>query len=141
MRVAAIGDAHLGRSYLPYTVEGGVNQREWDFERSFEAAVALALAQEPDLVIWLGDIFDHPAPHYRSFRVAARALAAIRDHGVPTVIISGNHDTPACPAGAAPTRRCADTFPEVHFACRLTYERFDITGPGSGVVVHAVPRC
>ena len=50
MKVAALGDAHLGRSYLPYTVEGGVNQREWDFERSFEAAVALALAQEPDAV-------------------------------------------------------------------------------------------
>ena len=72
MKVAAIGDAHLGRSYLPYTVEGGVNQREWDFERSFEAAVELALAQEPDLLIWLGDIFDHPAPHYRSFRVVQR---------------------------------------------------------------------
>ncbi len=77
MKVAAIGDAHLGRSYLPYTVEGGVNQREWDFERSFEAAVDLALSQEPDVLIWLGDIFDHPAPHYRSFRVAQRALAKV----------------------------------------------------------------
>ena len=66
----SLGDAHLGGSYLPYTVEGGVNQREWDFERSFEAAVDLVLAEQPDLVIWLGDIFDHPAPHYRSFRVA-----------------------------------------------------------------------
>jgi DNA repair exonuclease SbcCD nuclease subunit len=140
VKVAAIGDAHLGRSYLPYTVEGGVNQREWDFERSFEAAVALALAQEPDLVIWLGDIFDHPAPHYRSFRVAQRALAAIRDHGVPTVVISGNHDTPRLPGRGSPYSALADTFREVHFACRLTYERFDITGPGSGVVVHAVPQ-
>ena len=34
MRLAAIGDAHLGRSYLPYTTEGGVNQREADFEQS-----------------------------------------------------------------------------------------------------------
>ena len=49
MRIAALGDAHLGRSYLPYT-EGGVNVRERDFERSFEAAVDLALAQQPKLL-------------------------------------------------------------------------------------------
>ena len=47
---------------IPSPPRAGVNQREWDFERSFEAAVDLALAQEPDLVIWLGDIFDHPRP-------------------------------------------------------------------------------
>jgi len=37
MRVVAIGDAHLGRSYYPFTTPEGINQREWDFERSFEA--------------------------------------------------------------------------------------------------------
>jgi DNA repair exonuclease SbcCD nuclease subunit len=139
MKVAAIGDAHLGRSYLPYTTdaaEGSVNQREWDFERSFEAAIALALAQEPDLVIWLGDIFDHPAPHYRSFRVAQRALATTRDHGVPVVAISGNHDTPRLPGRGSPYSALADTFPEVRFAHRLAYERFEMPG----LVVHAVPQ-
>jgi DNA repair exonuclease SbcCD nuclease subunit len=140
MKVAAIGDAHLGRSYLPYTVQGGVNQREWDFERSFEAAVALALAQEPDLVVWLGDIFDHPAPHYRSFRVAQRALAGIRDRGVPMVVISGNHDTPRLPGRGSPYSALADTFPEVHFAHRLSYERFEVTTAHGTVVVHAVPQ-
>lgn len=140
MKVAAIGDAHLGRSYLPYTVEGGVNQREWDFERSFEAAVALALAQQPDVVIWLGDIFDHPAPHYRSFRVAQRALATLRDHGIPVVVISGNHDTPRLPGRGSPYSALADTFPEVHFAHRLTYERFEVASPSGRLVVHAVPQ-
>jgi exonuclease SbcD len=143
MKVAAIGDAHLGRSYLPYTTsasEGSVNQREWDFERSFEAAVALALEQQPDLLIWLGDIFDHPAPHYRSFRVAQRALAAVREHGVPMVVISGNHDTPRLPGRGSPYSALADTFPEVHFATRLSYERFEVTGHGDSLVVHAVPQ-
>ena len=140
MKVAALGDAHLGRSYLPYTVEGGVNQREWDFERSFEAAIDLALAEQPDLVIWLGDIFDHPAPHYRSFRVAQRALSAIRQHGVPAVVISGNHDTPRLAGRGSPYSALADTFPEVHFAHRLSYERFELSTPGGGIVVHAVPQ-
>jgi DNA repair exonuclease SbcCD nuclease subunit len=136
MRVAAIGDAHLGRAYYPFTTESGVNQREFDFERSFEAAVELALAQEPDLVIWLGDVFDHPRPTYRSFRVVQRALARIRDHGLPAVVISGNHDTPRLPGTGSPYSALADSFPEMHFAHRLAYERFEL----GGLVVHAVPQ-
>jgi len=137
MRVVAIGDAHLGRAYLPFTTAAGVNQREFDFEQSFEAAVELALSQQPDMVVWLGDIFDHPRPSYRSYRVAQRELGRIREHGVPAVIISGNHDTPRLPGKGSPYSPLSDAFPEMHFAHRLTYERFDIPG---GLVVHAVPQ-
>ena len=136
MRVAAIGDAHLGRSYYAFTTDAGVNQRERDFELSFEAAVDLALAQEPDLVVWLGDIFDHPRPTYRSFRVAQKALTRIRDHGVHAVVITGNHDTPRLPGTGSPYSALADTFPEMSFAHRLQYERFELPG----LVVHAVPQ-
>jgi DNA repair exonuclease SbcCD nuclease subunit len=136
MRVAAIGDAHLGRAYYPFTTETGVNQREFDFEQSFEAAVELALRQNPDLVVWLGDVFDHPRPTYRSFRVAQRALARIRAHGVRAIVISGNHDTPRLPGTGSPYSALADSFPEMHFAHRLAYERFELPG----LVVHAVPQ-
>ncbi len=143
MRIAALGDAHLGRSYLPVAVPDlpGVNQREHDFERSFEAAIALALAQEPDVLIWLGDIFDRPNPTYRSFRVAQRALLEIREHGVPVVVISGNHDTPRLPGTGSPYSPLADAFGvdhggNVHFATRATYERVDL----GDLVVHAVPQ-
>ncbi|MBV8302636.1 MAG: DNA repair exonuclease [Acidimicrobiia bacterium] len=138
MRVAALGDAHLGRAYLPFTKQPeGVNQREFDFEASFEAAVDLALAQDPDLIVWLGDVFDHPRPTYRSFRLAQRMLVKIRDHGVPAVVISGNHDTPRLPGTGSPYSALADTFAgSGRFAHRLTYERFEFPG----VVVHAVPQ-
>lgn len=136
MKVVAIGDAHLGRSYLPVTTPDGLNQREVDFENAFEDAVALALTQEPDAVVWLGDIFDHPRPTYRSFRFAQRALTRIREHGVPVVVISGNHDTPRLPGTGSPYSALADTFPEMHFAHRLQYERFELPG----LVVHAVPQ-
>ncbi len=136
MRVAAIGDAHLGRAYYPYTTDTGVNQREADFERSFEAAVELALAEEPDLVCWLGDVFDHPRPTYRSYRVAQRALARVREHGVALVAISGNHDTPRLPGTGSPYSALADSFPEMHFAPGLAYRRFELPG----LVVHAVPQ-
>ena len=111
MRIAALGDAHLGRSATTATTAEGVNQREFDFEVSFEAAVAAALATEPDLVVWLGDVFDHPRPNYRSFRVVMRALAKIRAHGLGLVAISGNHDTPRLPGVGNPYAVLADALP------------------------------
>jgi DNA repair exonuclease SbcCD nuclease subunit len=136
VRVAALGDAHLGRAYYPATTEAGVNQREVDFEESFAAALELALAESPDLIVWLGDVFDHPRPTYRSYRVAQRGLARIREHGIPAVVISGNHDTPRLPGTGSPYSALADAYPEVHFAHRLAYERFDLPD----LVVHAVPQ-
>jgi DNA repair exonuclease SbcCD nuclease subunit len=136
MKVAALGDAHLGRSYYSFVTPEGVNQRERDFELSFDAAVDLALAQRPDVIVWLGDVFDHPRPTYRSFRLAQRALARIRDDGVPAVVITGNHDTPRLPGTGSPYSVLADTFPDVHFAHRMAYERFELPG----LTVHAVPQ-
>ena len=136
MRVAALGDAHLGRSYYSYTTPDGFNQRERDFEESFTRAVDLALAQSPDLLVWLGDVFDHPRPTYRSYRIAQRALLRIREHGVLLVVITGNHDTPRLPGTGSPYSALADLFPEVRFAHRMAYERFVFPG----LVVHAVPQ-
>ena len=136
MRIAALGDAHLGRSSLPYTRDG-VNVRELDFEASFDAAVELALAAEPDAVLWLGDVFDHPRPTYRSFLVVQRALARIRDHGVVLVAITGNHDTPRLPGTGSPYAALAETFGDaVHIVHRMAYERIELPG----LVVHAVPQ-
>jgi len=136
MKVAAIGDAHLGRSYLNVVDAAGVNQRERDFEDSFTAAVDLALAQSPDVIVWLGDIFDHPRPTYRNFRVAQRALTKIREHGIHLALITGNHDTPRLPGTGSPYSALADTFGEFSFAHRLSYERFELPG----LVIHAVPQ-
>lgn len=136
MRIAALGDAHLGRTATTAIAPEGVNQRELDFELSFSAALDAALATSPDLVVWLGDVFDHPRPNYRSFRLAMQALARIRAHGVGLVAISGNHDTPRLPGVGNPYAVLADAFPEFHFAYRLGYERIDLPG----IRVHAVPQ-
>jgi DNA repair exonuclease SbcCD nuclease subunit len=136
MRIAAIGDAHLGRTATTATTAEGVNQREFDFEQSLLASVDGALNEQPDLLVWLGDIFDHPRPNYRSFRVAMQALAKIRAHGIGLVAISGNHDTPRLPGVGNPYAVLADAFPEFHFAYRLEYEAFDLPG----LRVHAVPQ-
>jgi DNA repair protein SbcD/Mre11 len=51
-------------------------------------------------------------------------------------VISGNHDTPRLPGKGSPYTTLADTFPEMFFAHRLAYERFEL----AGLVVHAVPQ-
>ncbi|MGH9000768.1 MAG: metallophosphoesterase family protein [Acidimicrobiia bacterium] len=135
-RVVALGDAHLGRQYYSRTTPEGVNQREVDFETSFEEAVALGLSLAPDVMVWLGDIFDHPRPGYRAFRVAQRALSRIRGHGVPLVAISGNHDTPRLPGTGSPYTPLADTFGEFRLVHGGAYEAVDV----AGLRIHAVPQ-
>ncbi|MEY2473703.1 MAG: repair protein SbcD/Mre11 [Actinomycetota bacterium] len=135
MRVVALGDAHLGRTSGPATFNG-VNQRELDFDDSFSRSVDLALAQEPDLFIWLGDIFDRPNPSYRSYRVAQRELTKVRAHGIPLVAISGNHDTPRIAGTGSPYRPLEDVFDGFGFAPGFEYRTFEFPG----LVVHCVPQ-
>lgn len=136
MRIAAIGDAHLGRSSGTAVTSEGVNQREADFEQSFLRSIDRGLSEQPDAFIWLGDVFDHPRPNYRSFRVVMQALQRIRAHGIPLLAISGNHDTPRLPGVGNPYAVLADAFPEFHFAYQLAYEAVDI----AGLRTHLVPQ-
>jgi len=135
VKVVALGDAHLGRVAGPIA-ENGVNRRELDFEESFMRAVELGLAQEPDLFVWLGDVFDKPSPSYRSYARAQRALSLIRAHGVQLVAISGNHDTPRLTGAGSPYTPLAEVFPEFHFARGLERTKLELPG----LVVHCVPQ-
>ncbi|HVT77171.1 MAG TPA: DNA repair exonuclease [Acidimicrobiales bacterium] len=135
MKVVALGDAHLGRTSGPATSEG-INTRERDFDDSFSRAVDLALAQQPDLFVWLGDIFDRPNPTYRSYRVAQRELAKIREFGIPLVSISGNHDTPRIAGTGSPYRPLEDVFTGFRFAPGFEYRAFEFPG----LIVHCVPQ-
>ena len=76
------------------------------------------------LLTFVGGQMARPDP--ASYRIAQRALVRIREHGAACVVISGNHDTPRLPGTGSPYSALADTFPEVHFAHRLAYERFEL---------------
>ena len=136
-RIVALGDAHLGKGAFHKLTPEGMNQREQDFLDAFERAVDLTIAQEPDLFCWVGDIFDHPRPSYRTYRAVNRALFRLEAAGVPGVVISGNHDTPRLRTSGSPYASLADTHGGVHFACSLAGESFPLS---DGVVVHAVPH-
>lgn len=135
MKIAALGDAHVGRSYYPIS-EGGVNVRERDFEASFLACIDLALDQNPDLMIFLGDIFDFPRPSFRSFRTVQKGFFKIRQSGIPLIAISGNHDTPRLSGTESPYAALHDVFSEFGLVYRQAYEFFDF----EGVRIHGIPQ-
>jgi len=57
--------------------------------------VELARAEQPDLVIVAGDLFDTAAPGARATRLVTRALSGLRRTGAEVVAIAGNHDNGA----------------------------------------------
>jgi DNA repair protein SbcD/Mre11 len=136
-RLAALGDAHLGRThYAHLRDEEGRNRREEDFLRAFDWAVEATLAQEPDGFLWLGDVFDHARPSYRTFTRVLGGLKRLEEAGLSGVVISGNHDTPRLRGTGSPYAALEEIFPGVSFAWALQARSVDL----AGVRVHAVPQ-
>ncbi len=136
-RLVALGDAHLGRSHLAHLRDDrGRNVREEDFLRSFTWAVEETIRQEPDGFLWLGDVFDHARPTYRTFAHVLAGLQQLASAGLRGVAISGNHDTPRVRGTGSPYDALERVFPGVAFAWRMEAMRAEI----AGVQVHAVPQ-
>ncbi|HET6215281.1 MAG TPA: exonuclease SbcCD subunit D [Micromonosporaceae bacterium] len=57
--------------------------------------VDIARAEQPDLVIVAGDLFDSAAPSPDATKIVTRALSALRSAGSAVVAIAGNHDNGA----------------------------------------------
>lgn len=136
-RLVALGDAHLGRTHLAHLRDDeGRNRREEDFLRSFAWAIDTTIELEPDGFLWLGDVFDHARPTYRTFAHVLDGLRRLTDAGLRGVVISGNHDTPRVRGTGSPYDALERIFPSVAFAWRLEA----VTSELAGVTVHAVPQ-
>ena len=136
-RIVALGDAHLGRTHLAHLRDDqGRNLREEGFLRSFSWAVEETIALEPDAFLWLGDVFDHARPTYRTFARVLGGLQQLVDAGIPGVVISGNHDSPRVRGTGSPYDALERVFPSVTFAWRMESLAVDL----AGVRIHAVPQ-
>jgi DNA repair exonuclease SbcCD nuclease subunit len=136
-RLVAFGDAHLGRTHLAHLRDDeGRNLREEDFLRSFDWAVRQTIELEPDGFLWLGDVFDHARPTYRTFARVLAGLQRLADAGLRGVAISGNHDTPRVRGTGSPYDALERVFPNVTLAWRMEAVGTEL----AGVLVHAVPQ-
>jgi DNA repair protein SbcD/Mre11 len=96
VRIVHLADLHLGFRQYQRLTPGGINQREADVARTFEAAIDRIIELAPDLVLFAGDIFHAVRPSnpailhaFIHFSRLMQALPASR-----VVMVAGNHDTP-----------------------------------------------
>ena len=87
MRVLHTSDWHLGARL-------GRHSRQPDHLVAIRGLLEVAEAEAPDLVIHTGDLFDATRPPYDALDLAVQALRRLAGIA-PTVVLSGNHDSPA----------------------------------------------
>jgi exonuclease SbcD len=85
MRILHTSDWHVGKVLKGRT-------RHEEHIRVLAEVVEIARAEQPDLAIVAGDLYDTGAPTPDSTRVVTRALSALRQTGAQVVAIGGNHD-------------------------------------------------
>ncbi len=90
MRVLHLSDTHLG---VDRWFRGAPTdwRRSDDHLAAMQRALAPALAEEVDVVVHTGDVFDRSRPHARGI-AAAMALFAEVARIVPVLVMPGNHD-------------------------------------------------
>ncbi|MCD9145417.1 exonuclease SbcCD subunit D [Streptomyces albireticuli] len=87
MRILHTSDWHLGRSFHRISLL----RAQRDF---VEHLVATVREHEVDAVLVAGDVYDRAVPPLAAVELFDDALHRLADLGVPTVMISGNHDSP-----------------------------------------------
>ncbi|MEU7021917.1 exonuclease SbcCD subunit D [Streptomyces sp. NPDC046203] len=86
MRILHTSDWHLGRSFHRVAL--------LDAQAAFlDHLVATVREREVDAVLVAGDVYDRAVPPLAAVELFDTALHRLADAGVPTVMISGNHDS------------------------------------------------
>ncbi|MFJ1747142.1 exonuclease SbcCD subunit D [Streptomyces sp. NPDC088116] len=86
MRILHTSDWHLGRSFHRVSL--------LDAQAAFlDHLVDTVRAREVDAVVVAGDVYDRAVPPLAAVELFDRALHRLAEAGVPTVMISGNHDS------------------------------------------------
>ncbi|MCC2277982.1 exonuclease SbcCD subunit D [Streptomyces sp. ET3-23] len=87
MRILHTSDWHLGRSFHRIGL--------LDAQREFVGhLVRTARDERVDVVLVAGDVYDRAVPPLAAVELFDEALHRLAELGVPTVMISGNHDSP-----------------------------------------------
>lgn len=95
IRFLHFSDLHLGvENYGRLDPATGLNTRVQDFLRALDAVVERAITEHLDAVLFAGDAYKTKDPNVTYQREFARRLARLIHAGIPTVLLTGNHDIP-----------------------------------------------
>jgi exonuclease SbcD len=99
VKVLHTSDWHVGKRLGRY-------DRIDEFRNVIDEVGAIADAEDVDLVLHSGDLFDRPVPPIEALDVAFRGLVSLTGDGSrPVVVIAGNHDSPPLFEALAPFLR------------------------------------
>src|SRR6185369_13606522 len=85
VRILHTSDWHVGK-----VLKG--QSRANDHIAALKALVDVAEAEQPDLVIVAGDLYDSASPPADATKIVTRGLSALRKTGADVDVIGGNHD-------------------------------------------------
>lgn len=88
MRIALLGDLHLGKSLYGVDLSPYIKCCMWDF-------VEFCRQTEADMVVQLGDVFDRPTPTEEHRKIVSQWCNEFTRMGIPLFILVGNHDVMA----------------------------------------------
>jgi DNA repair exonuclease SbcCD nuclease subunit len=92
MKIAHVADVHLGHRRFGEVTVGMRNQREQDVSDAWRAAIDGILAQDVQLVLIAGDIFDTGRPSVAAITDGMRGVARLVKAKIPVLAVSGQHD-------------------------------------------------
>jgi DNA repair exonuclease SbcCD nuclease subunit len=136
VRLIHLSDTHLGYSAYAKITPDGINQREQDIYDSFTQVIDSILEISPDLVVHAGDVFHTPRPSNRAITQALIGFQRLSSHGIPTVVIAGNHSMPRIRSSSC-ILESFTLFPNIYVAFKGEYEQFRV----GEALVHCVPHC
>ncbi len=87
MRFLHLSDLHLGKKLRDFDLAS-------DHAHALEEALSLALEEGLDAIAIAGDVYDSAAPSSASMVLLDSFLSKAEAHGLPVLLISGNHDSP-----------------------------------------------
>jgi DNA repair protein SbcD/Mre11 len=138
-RFVHVSDSHLGyQAYARLTPEG-LNQREVDAYEAFAQVIDWSVENRPDFVLHTGDLFDSPRPTNRAIAFALAQVRRLSEAGIPTILLSGNHDAPRLRETGS-IFRIFEGLRHVHPVYKGPRERIEIASPAGPVAVYAVPQ-
>ncbi|NCN64472.1 MAG: hypothetical protein GW779_01425 [Candidatus Altiarchaeum hamiconexum] len=103
MRIAIIGDVHLGKA------QKGLVERENDIYDLFLRICKRVIDEKAGIVCFLGDLFDSSHPPVKAISTALSAFENFARNGIKVILIAGNHDIPSIK-----TRMCPIELPKTN---------------------------
>lgn len=141
-------DSHLGLTQYPVQSQRGRNQREVDFSNAWIRNIESICAEDLDLTIHAGDMYDNARPEHRHILRGAEGLRRLAAEGRTVIVIGGNHDMPVDANEPAAIDLHAGLSSRIHLATR-SYKVIDLgeqVAAGNAreslrnVVVHLLPH-